>query len=414
MAKLVATFDQVNHYLWRRQGFDREARDAPPDLFGEVFGIYATAPTCYLSLLARHPGFRFVDLTRAVEDERQAARIRGMRYSNFIVPVRLLPALFQAVKRDPENPILLMRKMGISDADYEHAAEVVCQIVDGRGMTASELRKALPVEIVRRFGGALSYVYHQMCAEGRLVRARVRGGWKSDQYEYARWDQWLPGVDLTGVAREQGQAILAGEYFDSYGPATAADLRWWSGFGKAEAAQAIAALGDDLARIEVSGSEHLVRASRLDSLLAPPAEAGPPRGVRLLPVWDAYLMAYRERGRYLSQEHYDHVYDRGGNSTSALLINGRVGGVWDMAEEKSTLVIKAALFERAGDGVWGQLRDEALLLAEAAGYQALRLLRCETAPILRQGGQNLFLSPLKDVPGEIQYEAAGGGRAEKG
>jgi hypothetical protein len=63
-------------------------------------------------------------------------------------------------------------------------------------------------------------------------------------------------------------------------------------------------------------------------------DSGTPDGVRLLPVWDAYLMAYRERERYLLPEHAGFVYDRVGNATSVLLINGRVGGVWDMFEDK--------------------------------------------------------------------------------
>lgn len=125
----------------------------------------------------------------------------------------------------------------------------------------------------------------------------------------------------------------------------------------------------------------------------------PPRGVRLLPVWDAYLMAYRDRARYLTSAHYDYVYDRVGNATSTLLIDGTLGGIWDMIEEKKTLVVRAALFEAAGNTVWQSLIGEADRLAAAAGFGSFRLERCETPPILKNGGQNLFLSPLKDVPG---------------
>ncbi|HLE13611.1 MAG TPA: winged helix DNA-binding domain-containing protein [Anaerolineales bacterium] len=405
MAGLTATFDQVNHYLWHRQGFQQALESAPINLFGDVFGIYATAPTCYLTLLARHRDFRFTDLLRAVEDERQAVRMRGMRYSNFLIPVRLLPALFQAVKRDPENPIIQMRKLGITDADYENTAEVVHQIVDGQTMTASEIRKALPVEVVERFGGALSYLYPQMCADGRLVRAKVRGGWKSDLYEYAVWDQWLPGVDLNSISREGGQVILAQEYFNSYGPATPADLQWWSGFSKADTSRAIAVLGDELTRIDVDGTEHMILASRVDDLLTTLASTDQPKEVRLLPVWDAYLMAYRDRTRYLPDERYGYIYDRGGNSTFVLLIDGKLGGVWDMAEDKKTLVIKAVMFDRSDNSAWQQLRDEGMRLAKSAGYSSTRVLRCESAPILREGSQNLFLSPLKDVPGETTFES---------
>jgi hypothetical protein len=110
-------------------------------------------------------------------------------------------------------------------------------------------------------------------------------------------------------------------------------------------------------------------------------------------------MGYRDRARYLRDEYYDFVYDKVGNATSTLLIDGMLNGIWDMAEEKKTLVVKAALFEPVGDRVWQNLRDEAARLAETAGYASVRVMRCDVPPILKRGGQNLFMSPLKDVPG---------------
>ena len=158
MTRPTVTGNQANRYLWQRQGFERAEEVMRPDLFGDVLGVYATAPTCYLSLLARHRDFRFADLPRAVEDRRQAVRLRGMRYSNFIIPVPLLPAVFQAVNREPENPTIQMRKLGVTDAGYEYIAEIVLQIMSGRTMTAAEIRKALPAEVVERSDAALSYL----------------------------------------------------------------------------------------------------------------------------------------------------------------------------------------------------------------------------------------------------------------
>lgn len=407
MAKPSFMHEQFSHarmtaYLWQQQGLTRTATSDTAAYFERPFGLYATAPTCYLGLLARHADFRFADLPRAVEQDRLAVRIRAMRYSNFIVPVRLLPAVYQAVKRDPENPIKQMRKLGYSDADYEEIAGAVEQVIDGRTMTAAEIKKALPGGLVQRFAAAWSYVPPQMCADGRLVRAAVRGGWKSDMYAYARFDQWLPDVDLNSATREEGLAILARAYFDSYGPATAADLQWWSGFNKAETTRALEALGDELATIEVEGAACLMLAANLDALRG--ADGQMPQGVRLLPIWDAYLMAYKDRARYLRDTHYDFVYDKSGNATSVLLIDGLVAGVWDMAEEKTALVVRAATFEPAGETVWLRLRDEAARLAQAAGFASYRVMRCAAPPVLKSGGQNLFMSPLKDAPGAQVYE----------
>lgn len=388
---------QMTAYLWHKQGFARAAADDPNAYFHHPFGIYATAPTCYLSLLARHADFRFADLTRVVEEERAAVRIRAMRYSNFIIPVDMLPAVYQALKRFPENPITQIKLLGYTDADYEAAAAAVEDAIDGKTMTATEIKKALPADVVARLGQAWSYVVPQMCADGRLVRAAVRGGWKSDMYAYARFDQWLPGIDLNSATREDGQVIVARAYLDDYAPATAADVRWWSGFSKPEATRALDALADELVTIDVDGTPYLMLAANLDALRAAPDQL--PRGVRLLPIWDAYLMAYKDRTRYLRPEHYDRVYDKVGNATSVLLVDGRVGGVWDMSEDKGSLEVKAALFEPDDDSVWQALADEAARLAQAAGASSFRVLRCDTSPDLKTGARNLFMSPLKDVVG---------------
>ena len=174
-----------------------------------------------------------------------------------------------------------------------------------------------------------------MCAEARLIRARVRGGWKSQLYEYARLDRWLPGLDMQEISPDEGRAALAAKYFDCYGPATEDDFTWWSGFTKAEAKAALAGLAasqEKLVTVQIDGVDHLMLARHLDGLCACPPEL--PQGVRLLPVWDAYLMAYKNRNRYLLPEWYGYVYDNVGNATNTVLLNGIIGGVWDIREEK--------------------------------------------------------------------------------
>jgi hypothetical protein len=244
------SLQQINHYLWQRQGFawDQETESRPG--LDRVIGIYATAPTCYLSLLARDPNFHFADLDDWMVRQRQAVRIRAMRYSNFIIPVRLLPAVFQATNSALANPLKQMFKMGVSESQYRELAAQIEQILDSRTLTAGEIKGALPPEMAA-LGPALSYAAPQMCAEGRLVRAKVRGGWKSDLYEYARLDRWLPDVNLDEISPDEARVVIAREYFDSYGPATSEDFRWWSGLSKTDAKRAVETLDGELIPIQV-------------------------------------------------------------------------------------------------------------------------------------------------------------------
>jgi len=66
--------------------------------------------------------------------------------------------------------------------------------------------------------------------------------------------------------------------------------------------------------------------------------------VNLLPTLDPYLMGYKDRERYLNPEYYNNVFDRSGNATSTILLNGEVIGVWDIGEKAEPL-IKLFLFK---------------------------------------------------------------------
>ena len=43
-------------------------------------------------------------------------------------------------------------------------------------------------------------------------------------------------------------------------------------------------------------------------------------------------MGYRDRERFLDTDRRDWVYDRGGNAAPVVLLDGRVGGVWDLTD----------------------------------------------------------------------------------
>jgi hypothetical protein len=55
-------------------------------------------------------------------------------------------------------------------------------------------------------------------------------------------------------------------------------------------------------------------------------------------------MGYRDRDRFLEPSLRDQVYDRGGNASSTVLVDGRVIGVWDLTERPRPAV-HVALFD---------------------------------------------------------------------
>jgi len=108
--------------------------------------------------------------------------------------------------------------------------------------------------------------------------------------------------------------------------------------------------------------------------------------IHLLPLWDSYLMAHRDRSRYLDDERRPHVVDRMGNVTSIVLRAGLVVGVWDLDGRMLLYAPFEPLPRRA-------LEAAAKRLAPLHEIESIE--EVADPPPLAAGGQNAFLAPLR-------------------
>jgi hypothetical protein len=379
--------DTARAFVLAKQGLSQAG---PQDVVGVVeatAGVYGTAPTCYLSCAARLEGFRVGDLDAELYERRSLVRLRCMRGSAYIEPAAALPEVFAAT-REEKALERVVKAAGISAAEYERLAERIDATLAGRPpATVAEIRGLLGEDAPK----ALNYVVALMGRQGRLARAEVRGGWKSDVYAYARWEEWV-GAPLGEVDPAAARAALARRYLRAFGPATADDLRWWAGWKVADTRAALAALGDEAAPVELDGAEALVLADEVDALAA--ADPAAAAGVRLLPVWDAYFMGYRDRSRQVRDDDYANVYDKAGNATSVVIEGGLAAGVWELDE----LTVRVAAFRRASKGFWDGVEAAARRIGAMLGEDGVRVERARRPGPLAGGARNAFLAPIRLGP----------------
>ena len=128
------------------------------------------------------------------------------------------------------------------------------------------------------------------------------------------------------------RAELARRYLDRFGPATTADLKWWTGWTVANTKAALAATG----AVEVALSE--------GTGWVLPDDGGPGRApapwVALLPSLDPTTMGWQQRGWYLG-EHGRELFDRNGNAGPTVWADGRIIGGW--AQRRSGEVVHRLL-----------------------------------------------------------------------
>mgnify|MGYP001186075880 CR=1 FL=1 len=387
----TVTLAQARAHVSLKQGLAGEGLGSVPEVLDATGGIYGTAPTCYLSCAARIPSFRLADLDRELYAERGAVRLRAMRGMTYIEPLPLLPALL-ACTGEPRDRTLrrISKHAGMTEAQTLELADRIEAALAGRPpMTVQEIRRALGGDLPGG-SGALQMTVALLARYGRIVRATVRGSWRSDLYSYARWSDWL-GAPAEEMDPAEARVEVARRYLRAYGPATAADLAWWSGWTKRDTLSALAALGEETTPVSLDGGDALVLTDELDALTSLAPEDG--RGVRLLPVWDCYFMGYATgpegRVRQVRPRDYPRVYDGSGNATSVVVRDGTAAGVWELDADAG--VVTVAPFD---DGLpWDEVAARIEALGRAIGVD-LRMERAPAPGPLSEGPRNTFLSPI--------------------
>ena len=62
--------------------------------------------------------------------------------------------------------------------------------------------------------------------------------------------------------------------------------------------------------------------------------------IRLLPIFDSYLLGHREKDHLLSPQHYKRVYRNQGWISPVVLIDGAIAGVWSHKIKNKKLFVK--------------------------------------------------------------------------
>jgi hypothetical protein len=152
---------------------------------------------------------------------------------------------------------------------------------------------------------------------------------RGKQFTYLLLEERVPPA--AELDPEAALAELVRRYFTSHGPAQVQDFVWWSGLTGADTKKGLALLGKQLEPASVDGREYWFA----------PANAEPwPRGALLLPNYDEYAVAYRDRDAFFDPQHAAGLDPRTSSPFShVLLIRGRVRGFWKRTLNKDAVTI---------------------------------------------------------------------------
>jgi hypothetical protein len=388
---LQIDLEHVNAFVLRKQHLtpDSKIHDIPM-VVKDIGGLHATGSTVpYLSLFARCPSFEKQLLEEELYVKKSLAKIRCIRKTIYIHTKAMIPILHAAT-----NPSVIkaskkfMEARGVTSKENVQLSEAILEMLSVEEMTASDIKKELDTSL------DISSVLYFMCDQGILVRGKPDKSWRDKSHRYARFNDYFPDLDLSQYDEQEAITLLVERYLASFGPATENDILWWIGLGKSKVRHALIELEAKVSHLSISGlkGDYLLLDSDIETLSGFSKPSRPT--INLLPYLDPYLMGYKERERYLDTRDTARVFDRSGNATSTILVNGRVVGVWDFGEEERPL-FKLLFFHQPSPEILNDVRHEALRLGKFIAESEVQLVDCDSMPPLIERTAGAFMSPLK-------------------
>jgi len=205
----------------------------------------------------------------------------------------------------------------IDAALMTRARRVVEKVLGGgRFATRVAVGKALAAKGIEATGVRLGLIMFVL----ELDQVVCSGPRQGKQFTYALFDERVQGA--TVLAPDEARTALATRYVASHGPVTVNDFVWWSGLTVGEARRAFEAVSPAL-RVEQIGDD-----TYWSSAVEPKATRRPVPPVHLLPIYDEYFIAYRDRRPTAALLPPSAPADPMDTFTNLLCIDGRFGGFW--------------------------------------------------------------------------------------
>ncbi|MER6677116.1 winged helix DNA-binding domain-containing protein [Streptomyces sp. NPDC000983] len=303
-------------------------RDIPvPDLVAAMLGAHAQVlSAAELSVGVRSAGLTRADVRAALWDDRTLVKTHGPRGTVHLLPARDLPLWCAALPAVPSGAGPFAPDVRVTE---EQAAEIVTAIgeaLDGAHLTIDELGEEVVARTGPWAGDRVMPAFQDLWPRWRQVMHRAGqsgalafGPNRGRKVTYTRPPHFEP------LPPSAAPAELLRRHLHAYGPSTPAYFAKWLAAPTAWATRLFTALAAEGAIEEVAfeGTPAWVVAG--DTRFPSPGA----RGVRLLPYFDAYVIAAQPRESLFPGDAHRRALAGGqAGNFPVLLVDGVVAGVW--------------------------------------------------------------------------------------
>ena len=224
------------------------------------------------------------------------------------------------------------KKEGLTANEFKKSRRVAERVLQGNQLlTRDEIYEELERDKISCKGQRGMHILVQLAQEGLICLAKRKG----KQHTFALLDEWIPKSKT--LNKEEALYELALTYFTSHGPATVQDFTWWSGLVPQDARNAFHSVETKLKELSVDGISYRMTKSS-------PSKA---QSTLLLPPFDEYLIAYKDRSAMVEATHSHHVRSSANGLLSPIIVHhGKIVGTWKREIKKDSVNITPTLFPK--------------------------------------------------------------------
>jgi hypothetical protein len=341
-------------------------------------------PAAQLSIWARVRDLQTTQIQKAL-DQQKLVKASCMRNTLFLVPSDDLAIFASGSRNRGERDVRWAINKGVPERLVDAAIDATLNALDQpltRMEIAERVSRSLGVQMQSIHGGGwgsrrkvasvpVGHLVFPVVDLLHLAGSRgviCYGPYRGAEPTFVRADAWLPR--WKNIPRQEAESMMLRAYLRVFGPATAADFSMWSGLSTSDARVIWAREQGRISPVDVAGWNAGILRRDINALAQ--AELASP-SVRLLPYFDTYLLAHRERGHLLGTKHRSKVYRPQGWIAPVVLVDGRVVGVWEQARDKNVLRVKITKFEPIPRRVAAGIHEESNELGRFLGTSNLKI-----------------------------------------
>ena len=226
------------------------------------------------------------------------------------------------------------RQAGLDAKMFDKSCAMMHRLLEGgKVLTRTEIATHLMRAKIPAEGLKLAYLFIHAELEGVICS----GPRRANHFTYALLDDRAPAAKPKPRDEALGELVM--RYFASHGPATARDFSWWSGFTITDTNKAIESVKPALESTKIGDLVYWSGDAPSMSRRKSPAY--------LLPNYDEYLIAYKDRGAYVEAGRTANLVARSNSAlANHLVIDGKLAGSWSRQLTPNALGIQVAPYKK--------------------------------------------------------------------